>query len=73
LESIRQLILGSVFNNNGNESRARECYIAAIKQGESGPDQHAAAFASYELGMILCKKDEVIIIMTAIFVNNFPT
>jgi len=69
LESIRQLILGSVFNNNGNESRARECYIAAIKQGESGPDQHAAAFASYELGMILCKKDEVIIKMTAIFVD----
>lgn len=59
LEGIRQLILGSVFNNGGQEARAKACYLEAIKHGEAGNDLHAAAFAAYELGMLLCKNPEV--------------
>jgi hypothetical protein len=59
LEGVRQLILGSVFSNSGHEVRAKDCYLKAIKHGEAGADLHAAAFAAYELGMLLCKTPEV--------------
>jgi len=59
LESVRQLILGSVFSNTGQEARAKDCYLNAMRCGETGPDQHTAAFAAYELGMLLCKNEEV--------------
>ena len=61
LEGVRQLILGSVFSNSGHEVRAKDCYLQAIKHGEAGVDLHAAAFAAYELGMLLCKTQEVFI------------
>ncbi len=59
LEGVRQLILGSVFSNTGHEVRAKECYLQAIRHGECGSDLHTAAFAAYELGMLLCKNHEV--------------
>ena len=60
LDGVRHLILGSVFSNTGQEVRAKDCYLKAIKHGENGPDMHTAAFAAYELGMLLCKNNEVI-------------
>ena len=38
---------------------AKEAYSKAIKQGEEVGDIHAAAFAAYELGLMLCKTPEV--------------
>ena len=61
LEGVRQLILGSVFSNGGQEARAKICYLEAIKHGEPGHDLHVAAFAAYELGMLLCKNQEVLL------------
>jgi hypothetical protein len=59
LEGVRQLILGSVFSNGGQEIRAKACYLEAIRHGEACSDVHAAAFAAYELGMLLCRNHEV--------------
>lgn len=38
---------------------AKQCYIKAIKAGEATDDVHTSAFASYELGMTLCRNPEV--------------
>ena len=59
LEGVRQLILGSVYSNMGNLEVAKQCYIKAIKAGEATDDVHTSAFASYELGMTLCRNPEV--------------
>ena len=55
LEGIRRLILGSVCNNAGDLTSAQSNYLAAIDEGEALGDVHASAFASYELGMLVCK------------------
>jgi hypothetical protein len=39
---------------------AKQSYITAIKAGEAADDFHTSAFASYELGMTLCRNPEVI-------------
>ena len=59
LEGVRQLILGSVFSNAGKLEAAKQNYIKAIKAGEASDDVHTSAFASYELGMTLCRNVEV--------------
>jgi len=55
LEGVRRLILGSVCNNAGDLTSAQSNYLAAIDEGEALGDVHASAFASYELGMLVCK------------------
>ena len=59
LESVRHLILGSVYSNSGETTKARMHYVSALKEGELLGDMHTSAFASYELGMLLCKNYEV--------------
>ena len=59
LESVRHLILGSVYSNSGQISKAKLHYLSAIREGEALDDVHASAFASYELGMVLCKNYDV--------------
>ena len=62
LENVRQLILGSVYSNSGRVSEAKLCYGRAIKDNKVGAEDnndHAAAFAAYELGLLLCRSDEV--------------
>ena len=61
LENVRQLILGSVYSNSGRVSEAKLCYGRAIKDvnSEDNNNDHAAAFAAYELGLLLCRSDEV--------------
>ena len=59
LESVRHLILGSVHSNSGETNKARVHYLGALRDGEILGDIHAAAFASYELGMLLCRNYEV--------------
>lgn len=66
LEGVRQLILGSVHANSGHVRRARQCYESAIRRQRSEDDDntisvdtHAAAFAAYELGLLLCRTAEV--------------
>eukprot|EP00095_Tigriopus_kingsejongensis_P011260 snap_masked-scaffold708_size108518-processed-gene-0.10 protein:Tk11260 transcript:snap_masked-scaffold708_size108518-processed-gene-0.10-mRNA-1 annotation:"tetratricopeptide repeat protein 39c" len=60
LEGVRQLILGSIYSNSGLVLEAKQSYGKAIKQGgeEEGGDIHAAAFAAYELGLLLCRTPE---------------
>ena len=55
LEGVRRLILGSVQSNAGDLTSARSHYEAAIDEGVRQGDVHASAFASYELGMLICK------------------
>ena len=75
LEAVRQLILGSIHGNAGNVDEAKLSYGRAIKQeaavldelaesaggsgGQAGNEVHAAAFAAYELGLLLCRVPEV--------------
>ncbi len=59
LEGVRQLILGSVFSNAGKLEASKQNYVKAIKAGEALDDIHTSAFASYELGMTLCRNAEV--------------
>ena len=59
LESVRHLILGSVYSNSGEIAKAKMHYISALREGELQGDVHTSAFASYELGMLLCKSYEV--------------
>ena len=59
LESVRHLILGSVHSNSGETNKARVHYLGALRDGEILGDIHAAAFASYELGMLLCRNYDV--------------
>lgn len=61
LEGVRQLILGSIYSNSGLVLEAKQSYGKAIKQGNEvdGGDIHAAAFAAYELGLLLCRTPEV--------------
>ena len=61
LESVRHLILGSVYSNSGETTKARMHYVSALKEGELHGDIHTSAFASYELGMLLCKNYEVML------------
>ena len=72
LESVRHLILGSVHSNSGETNKARVHYLGALRDGEILGDIHAAAFASYELGMLLCRNYEVsiFIIWSAIIRSN---
>ncbi|XP_059088961.1 tetratricopeptide repeat protein 39C-like isoform X2 [Tigriopus californicus] len=60
LEGVRQLILGSIYSNSGLVLEAKQSYGKAIKQGSEvdGGDIHAAAFAAYELGLLLCRTAE---------------
>ncbi len=58
LEGVRQLILGSVYSNCGEQDKAEVAYGLAMK-ADDGQDTHAAAFAAYELGLLLCRKQEV--------------
>ena len=59
LESVRHLILGSVYSNSGQTSKAKMHYLNALQEGEMSDDVHTSAFASYELGMLLCRNYEV--------------
>ena len=59
LEGVRQLILGSVYSNLGKLDVAKQSYIKAMKAGEATNDEHTSAFAAYELGMNLCRNQEV--------------
>ena len=59
LESVRHLILGSVYSNLGETTKAKMHYVSALREGEISGDIHTSAFASYELGMLLCKNYEV--------------
>jgi len=73
LEPVRQLVLGSLNASCGKTAAAEQAYTAAIaslaKPGNSGSgggggsggceERHAAAFASYELGLLLCRRSEV--------------
>ena len=61
LESVRHLILGSVYSNSGEIAQARTNYLGALREGELLGDVHTSAFASYELGMLLCRNYEVIL------------
>ena len=72
LESVRHLILGSVHSNSGETNKARVHYLGALRDGEMLGDIHASAFASYELGMLLCRNYEVsiFIIWSAIIRSN---
>ena len=38
---------------------AKQSYIKAMKAGEATNDEHTSAFAAYELGMNLCRNQEV--------------
>jgi hypothetical protein len=60
LESVRHLILGSVYSNSEETTKARMHYVNALKEGELNGDIHTSAFAAYELGMLLCKNYETI-------------
>ena len=72
LESVRHLILGSVHSNSGETNKARVHYLGALRDGEILGDIHASAFASYELGMLLCRNYDVsiFIIWSAIIRSN---
>ena len=59
MEGVRQLILGSVYSNLGKLDVAKQSYIKAMKAGEATNDEHTSAFAAYELGMNLCRNQEV--------------
>ncbi|XP_040567969.1 tetratricopeptide repeat protein 39C isoform X2 [Lepeophtheirus salmonis] len=55
LEGVRQLILGSLFSDSRQASKAKICFGKAIKDGELVKEYHTSAFAAYELGMVLSK------------------
>lgn len=59
LEGVRCLILGSIYSSSGQIAEAKAHFLKAIKEGESSGDLHTSAFASYDLGMLLCKNSEV--------------
>ena len=71
LESVRHLILGSVHSNSGETNKARVHYLGALRDGEILGDIHASAFASYELGMLLCRNYDVsIFIIWAVIMTS---
>ena len=71
LESVRHLILGSVYSNSGEIAKAKMHYISALREGELQGDVHTSAFASYELGMLLCKSNEVRMVLNCNYWKSF--
>ena len=71
LESVRHLILGSVYSNSGEIAKAKMHYISALREGELQGDVHTSAFASYELGMLLCKSNEVKMVLNCNYWKSF--
>ena len=72
LEGVRRLILGSVCNNAGDLTSAQSNYLAAIDEGEALGDVHASAFASYELGMLVCKNASTMTVRQHHFATIIP-
>ena len=70
LEGVRRLILGSVQSNAGDLTSARAHYTAAIDEGVCQGDVHVSAFASYDLGLLICKNASTLQVSTTMLHSN---